>query len=131
MEVHLKKILNPIRRNFGAVLATGNQYLPWIHVEDLVKMYFHCIQNKNISGMYNAVAPEHNSNKEITEAIANKINKKIWMPNIPKFMLFLMFGKMSEILVYGSRVSSKKIIESGFKFKYIKLDTALDDLLQN
>ena len=94
-------------------------------------LYFYSIQNKHLSGIYTAVSPEHISNDKITKAIAKKLNKKIWLPNIPKFMLSLIFGQMASILIYGSRVSSKKIIDSGFKFKYMKLDDALDDLLQN
>ena len=125
------KIIFPIKKNIGASLYNGAQYLPWIHMKDLIQMYFYCIQYKNISGIYNAVSPEHISNEQITESIAKKLNKKIWLPNIPKFMLSLIFGQMASILIYGSRVSSKKIIDSGFKFKYMKLDDALDDLLQH
>ncbi|MDV7187210.1 TIGR01777 family oxidoreductase [Lutibacter sp. TH_r2] len=125
----LEKIINPIKKGIGAVLGTGKQYMPWIHIDDLCTMYVEAITNKNIIGIYNAAAPEHITNKELTLKIAAILNKKIILPAVPSFMLKLIFGKMAIILLEGSRVSSKKIEKTGFSFKYTTVNSALKNLL--
>lgn len=126
----LEKIINPIKNGIGAALGTGKQYMPWIHIDDLCEMYIQAIENKEVKGIYNAVAPEQITNKELTLKIASILNKKIWLPPIPAFMLKLIFGKMAIILLEGSRVSSKKIEQLGFKFKYKTIEKALTNLLK-
>lgn len=125
-----EKINHPIKNGFGAVLGKGNQYIPWIHINDLCELYIKAIENKQYNGIYNAVASEHITNKELTLQIANKLKKKIWLPPIPSFMLNLIFGKMSVILLKGSRVSNKKIENLGFKYKYATISQALKQLLK-
>ena len=116
-----QKITQPIKRGIGAVLGSGNQYMPWIHIGDLCNIYIKAIKDAQINGIYNAVSPEHITNKQLTSIIAKRLNKKIWLPNIPKFVLHLLFGEMSTILLKGSRVSSEKIEKSGFNFKFKEL----------
>lgn len=125
----LEKITQPIKKGIGAILGNGNQYIPWIHINDLCELYIEAITEKSYQGIYNAVSPEHISNKELTYKIAKMLNKKIWLPPIPSIILKLFFGKMSEIFLKGSRVSSKKIIQTGFNFKYPTIDKCLDNLL--
>ena len=116
-----QKITQPIRQGIGAVLGSGNQYMPWIHIDDLCNMYIKAIKDAQINGIYNALSPEHITNKQLTSIIAKRLNKKIWLPNIPEFVLHLLFGEMSTILLKGSRVSSEKIEKSGFNFKFKEL----------
>jgi uncharacterized protein (TIGR01777 family) len=125
----LEKIVNPIKNNIGAVLGKGNQYMPWIHIDDLCKMYISAIENNNLQGVYNAAAPEHITNKELTQKIAQKLNKKIWLPPIPEFMLKLLFGKMSIMLLKGSRVSCEKMEKSGFKYQFSTIKESLNNIL--
>lgn len=117
-----KKIKLPIKKGFGTVLGNGKQYMPWIHINDLCKLYLLAIENPKLKGVYNAVAPEHITNKELTKTIAKKTKKRIWLPNIPAFVLKIVLGKMSDLVLYGSRVSSEKIQKTGFtfQFKHIK-----------
>lgn len=126
----LEKMSLPIKYGFGAVLGSGKQYIPWIHIEDLCAMYLWVLENENLNGVYNAVTPEHVTNKELTLAIAKKLNKSLWLPNIPSFILKFLLGSMAVMLLNGSRVSSKKIIKLGFKFKFKYLNDALDNLFQ-
>ena len=116
-----QKIIQPIKLGIGAVLGNGNQYMPWIHVDDLCLMYLKAIEDLTIIGTFNAVCPEHITNEQVTKTIANALNKTLWLPNISSIFLQLLFGEASIILLNGSRVSSKKIQETGFQFKYKKL----------
>jgi len=121
----LQKIRKPIKLGFGSPIGSGNQFMPWIHIEDLCNMYIEAIKNPNLKGVYNAVAPEHITNKFLTLELAKILNKKIWLPNIPSLVFQILFGKMSIILLKGSRVSSDKISKTGFKFKFPDLKSAL------
>jgi uncharacterized protein (TIGR01777 family) len=126
-----QKLIKPFQNNVGASLGSGKQYMPWIHINDIANLYLFCIQNKSISGIFNAVAPNYINNREITEAISGKLHKKNWLPNIPTALLYLLFGEMSKILTTGNRVSPNKIIKKGFKFEYKNFSIALENLLEN
>ena len=114
--------------NIGSPLGSGNQYIPWIHIDDLCEIYIKSIEDKKMNGSFNAVSPENITNSELTILISNKLKKKIWLPNIPSFILKLLFGNMSDLILKGSRVSSEKIMNAGFNFKFSKIDVALNDL---
>lgn len=125
----LKKMVSPIKMGIGSPLGSGNQYLPWIHVNDMVNMYVHAVQNNQFSGIYNAVASQHCTNKEMTEAIAKALNKKLWAPNVPTFVLKGLFGEMADIILKGSRIDNALIKSTGFSFEYDDLEQALKNLL--
>lgn len=114
----LEKIIKPIQLGVGASLGSGNQYMPWIAMEDLCNMYVSAVENTELNGIYNAVAPEHITNKELTKSIAKTLEKPLWLPNVPAFILKIMLGELAVILLEGSRVSSEKIKNTGFNFKY-------------
>ena len=103
--------------------------MPWIHIQDLCSVFKYAIRNEHLVGIFNAVSPEHITNMELTKKIGKKLNRPIILPNIPKFIIRGLFGEMSSILLNGSRVSSDKIIHSGFNFDYEKMDDALNDIL--
>ncbi len=124
----LEKISNPIKLGIGAALRTGKQFIPWIHIEDLCNMYAEVVEKTEINGIYNAVDPEHITNKTLTKIIAKTLKKPLWLPNIPAFVLKFILGEMAVILLEGSRVSSKKIIAKKFNFKYPTLTEALHNL---
>ena len=124
-----KRIVQPIKLRIGASLGTGNQYMPWIHIHDLCGVYKFIIDN-NISGTFNGVAPEHVTNTELTKSVGRFLNRRIILPNIPEFLIKFLFGKMSIILLKGSRVSSEKIVQEGYCFNYQTLDQALSNLLK-
>ena len=124
-----QKISKPIKLGLGAALGSGNQYMPWIHIDDICNMYAKAIENLELKGIYNTVAPEHVTNNELTKSVATAFKKPLWMPNIPRFILKMALGKLSVILLEGSRVSSEKIIETGFKFQFPNLNEALKNLL--
>ena len=114
----LEKIIKPIKLGAGASLGSGKQYMPWIAMEDLCNMYVSAIENIEIKGIYNAVAPEHITNEELTKSIAKTLKKPLWLPNIPSFFLKIILGELAVILLEGSRVSSEKIKKTGFNFLF-------------
>ena len=116
-----EKIKKPIKYNVGASLGSGKQYMPWIHIEDLCELIYKAVEDESMEGIYNAVAPEHITNKEVTIQLASSLNKNIWMPNIPSFVMQMLYGEMSSILLKGNKVSSEKTQKTGFNFKYSRL----------
>jgi uncharacterized protein len=124
----LQEMVKPIKYGVGAAFGSGNQYQSWIHIDDLVNIFLFTITNK-LSGIYNAVSPYPVTNALLTKAIAKKISKPLFLPNIPKFVMKLMLGEMHQILFTSQNVSSKKLLNKGFQFKYASLDKALQNLL--
>lgn len=125
----LAKMILPINIGIGSAMGSGRQHMPWIHIDDLCGIYIKAVEDTEMNGAYNAVAPEHKTNKDFTKTLARVLKKPYWFPNIPALLLKLIFGKMSEILLKGSRVSSEKITSAGYRFKFTNLESALLDLL--
>ncbi|MCZ4693399.1 TIGR01777 family protein [Ancylomarina euxinus] len=125
----LSKMLIPVKMGFASSMGNGKQYLPWIHIDDLCELYIRAIENISIEGAFNAVAPDFQTNKSFTQTLAKTLNKPFFFPNIPAFLLKLVLGEMSVILIKGSRVSANKLIKNGFIFKFSKLNSALRNLL--
>lgn len=127
----LKKMLPTIKAGIGSPLGTGKQYMPWIHIEDICSMYESALKNLELHGAFNAVAPEHATNRDLTEKAAHVLKKPLFMPNVPGFVLKLIFGELSVAVLEGSRASCEKIQSAGFQFKFPHLQEALTDLLKN
>ena len=108
-------------------IANGKQYLPWIHIDDLTNMFIFSIE-KNLKGIFNAVAPEEQTSYSFSKLLAKK-TKKLFLPiGVPKFILQLVFGEMSIILTEGIRVASDKIKNTGFQFTHKNLESSLNNL---
>ena len=125
----LSKLSLPVRFGVGAPLGSGKQYMPWIHMDDLCGIFIHAMENEELTGAYNAVAPEHMTNQELTRAIASVLKRPLWLPKLPAGLFRLIFGEMSVMLLEGSRVSPEKIKAAGYSFFYPELKPALRDLL--
>jgi hypothetical protein len=127
----LPKLALPVSYGLGAVLGSGQQYMPWIHIHDLCQMYIRAIEDISMQGAYNAVAPECLSNKEFSVMLADILHKPIWLPAVPSWLLRAVFGEMASVLLYGSRVSASRILASGYRFLYPDLRQALSDLYRH
>lgn len=114
----------------GAPLGTGKQYMSWIHIDDLCRMYIQAINDERMKGAYNAVGPEPVTNTILTKEIAEALHKPVILPKVPAFVLKIMFGEMSAVVLDGARVSCKKILETGFKFKFTSANDAVNNLLR-
>lgn len=130
IEGALSKIIMPVKLGIGAGLGTGKQFMPWIHIQDLIGIYKFILDNKTVSGIFNAVSPQHVTNNEFINTVAKAISKSVIFPNIPEFVIKLFLGEMSVILLEGSKVSSEKIVDAGYKFQFEKLQNALINLIK-
>jgi uncharacterized protein (TIGR01777 family) len=124
----LSKLKIPVQLGFGSAIGNGRQYMPWIHLDDLCAIYIKAIEDQTMTGAYNAVAPEHITNKAFTRKMARVLHKPFWFPNIPAIAMRLLFGEMAVMLLSGSRVSSEKIVAAGYTFQYPDLDGALTEI---
>lgn len=125
----LSKLMEPSR--FGFLVQTGNgrQYMPWIHIKDLCNIYLKAIKDTGMSGAYNAVAPQHVTHRDFMNILA-KVTKLPLLPvPIPGIILRSVLGEMSDVILKGSRVSSDKLLNSGFIFLYPALKEALENAI--
>jgi uncharacterized protein len=121
----LPQIARPIKMMAGAPLGTGRQYMSWIHIDDLCRLYIRAIEDPQFEGVYNAVAPHPVNNKEFTEQLAEAMHRPLVLPKVPSFALNFMLGEMSDVVLTGQRVSANKVLQTGFTFEYNYLDEAL------
>ncbi|WP_316811230.1 TIGR01777 family oxidoreductase [Pedobacter heparinus] len=124
----LASLEKPIRFFAGAPLGSGRQWIPWLHIDDMVAMYINAIENNLISGAYNACAPFPVTNTTLTKAIAKKLHRPVWPFKVPEKILKFMLGEMSEVIFISTNASAQKILTADFKFRYIQLDEALSDI---
>ncbi len=125
----LKKLIPLFKYRLGSALGSGKQYMPWIHVDDLCGIYYQAIIKEEMSGAYNAAVCDNTTNSVFSKTLARIFGYSIWLPNVPAFVLKMALGEMSKIVLTGRRVSSDKIEQTGFKFKYKNLEEALKDCL--
>jgi uncharacterized protein (TIGR01777 family) len=120
----LKKMKTPIITSLG----NGKQYMPWIHIDDLCELYIKAIEDEQFKGAFNAVSSEHISNLSFSKKISKIFNYPFLALGAPSFILQIVFGEMSTIILNGSRISANKIKQAGFKFKFENLEKALKNL---
>ena len=124
----LPKIMGPIKNYFGAALGSGDQWQSWIHIDDLVRLFMFVLELK-LEGVYNAVAPNPVQQNELTKLTAKILQRPLVLPNVPEFALQLMLGEMRAIALESQRVCASKIQDAGFKFNFLELEPALEDLI--
>lgn len=124
----LPMMLKPIKMGAGTPLGSGDQWQSWIHLDDIVGIYLFILKHQ-LEGKYNAVAPNPVINSKLTKQLASHLDQKLWLPNVPGFMLRMVLGEMADLVLESQLVSSKKIEELGYHFKFYNLESALDDLL--
>lgn len=126
----LAEMVKPIKWGVGSPLGSGEQLMSWIHIDDACRIFIKGIEDESMKGVYNAVTPNPVSNKQLTKEIARVLNKPLWLPNVPGFVLKLVLGEMADLVLKGSKVSARKIQDSNFDFQFLDLKEALEDLLK-
>ncbi|CCG98277.1 protein of unknown function DUF1731 [Fibrella aestuarina BUZ 2] len=127
----LPKLAQPIRLGVGAPIGSGDQYISWIHLDDICQLYIEAIRNEQWNGVYNGVAPGPVTNADLTSRIADVLEKPQILPNIPAFAIKLLFGEMAITVLGGSYVLNKRVAdETDFHYKFPDLRKALEDLLR-
>jgi uncharacterized protein (TIGR01777 family) len=125
----LQRMLVPFRLFAGGPLGSGNQWFPWIHIDDEINAMIHTLEHSAISGPINLVAPESITMKQFCSAFGKAMHRPSWAP-VPSFVLKVILGEMAEALVLGGqKVVSKKLVESGYRFKFSRIDEALVEIL--
>ena len=124
----LLKLVKPIKAYIGSPLGGGGQWQSWIHVEDLANIFMFINKHK-LEGVYNGVAPNPVKQRELVKTIAKVVNRPVFMPKVPSFMLKILLGEMSTLVLESQRVSSKKLENKGFIYKYNYLIPTLENLL--
>jgi len=126
----LHEFKKPLRFGIAAILGTGRQVYSWIHIEDLVRLYISAIEDDNMRGAYNAVAPKPISNKELIIQLAHAKKGRFFIPvYVPSFVLKTIIGEMSIEVLKSATVSCDKIHYTGFTFLYPTIDAALKNLV--
>jgi uncharacterized protein (TIGR01777 family) len=125
----LSKMMKPAKFGLVVRLGNGKQYFPWIHINDLCNIYLMALKDQNMSGAYNAVAPEHINHNDLVRTMAGIMDKPFFLPPVPAGIIRLLMGEMSDIVLKGSRISCEKIIKAGYTFQFDKLDAALKNVI--
>ncbi len=126
----LAKTLTPFKLGVGGRLGDGSQYMPWIHREDMVRILIFLLDNDELSGPFNASAPNPVTNAEFTRALASQLNRPAVLP-APAVALKLAFGEMSRLLLTGAKMLPKRLLDAGFEFEFRRLDAAFAEILGN
>ncbi|HQS05398.1 MAG: TIGR01777 family protein [Sphingobacteriales bacterium 17-39-43] len=124
----LSELARPVSFFVGAPLGSGKQWMPWIHLTDLVSIFEKAIENSDYSGTFNACTPYPVTNYEFTKILAKKLFRPVWPVNVPEFVLKTMLGEMSTVILNSTRTSPQKLMDMGFRFRYQGLDAALSEI---
>lgn len=124
----LKKMLPPFNMGLGGWFGSGNQWFSWIHREDLIHLILFCLDHEPIKGAVNAVSPMPVTNKAFSLVLAQVLKRPCLFP-VPAFLLKLLLGELSEMILTGQRVIPKKAQEEGFTYQYPEIRRALEEIL--
>ncbi|WP_059105820.1 TIGR01777 family oxidoreductase [Shouchella shacheensis] len=124
----LPKMTLPYRLFVGGTVASGKQWMSWIHIDDVVGLFQHAVENKEITGPLNITAPKPVRMKELNQEIGEELGRPHWMP-APQFAIKLALGEMSTLVVDGAYVSPRKAFDSDYSYHYTEIKPALHQLL--
>ena len=124
------KFMKLSRMGLSSAIGSGEQYISWVHLDDLIDLIKYCIEYPGIKGTFNAVAPNPVTNKEFIKTVAHIMDKPSFLPNVPGFFLKIILGEKASLVLGGNRVSSKKITDAGFDFKFDKVEDALYNIIK-
>lgn len=124
----LERMLLPFHLGLGARMGSGNQWMSWIHLTDLVALVSFAMRTSRLIGAVNASAPGPVTNADFTRALARAMHRPAIF-QVPHFALRLLFGEMAEILFASQRVTPEAALRAGFQFRFPEIEAALEDLL--
>jgi hypothetical protein len=126
----LARMLTPFKWFVGGRIASGRQYLSWIHVDDWTRLVLWGLTTPGVSGVINATAPQPVTNADFSRALGRAVRRPSWTP-VPGFVLRLLFGEMADaLLVQGQRVVPRRAQELGFTFTHPEIGEALMDVVR-
>ena len=125
----LSKMLPAFKLGLAGVLGDGNQYMSWIHLDDLIGQFIYLLKNENAEGIYNAVSPTPVPNYVFTKTLGKILNRPTIL-SVPNFALKIVLGEMSQLLLNGQKVLPKSMQDIGHQFKYVNIEDALKHILK-
>ena len=125
----LEKLVPIAKFGLGSAFGNGQQYMSWVHIDDLVNMFVNSMEKGHFSGVYNAVAPNPVTNKEFVRQLSQVLDRPYFLPSTPKFLLKIALGELASAITGGNNVSSQKIRDAGFRFQFEHLRESLQHLL--
>ena len=125
----LSKMLTPFKMGIGGKIGSGRQWMPWIHLHDLVGIILYCIEHDNLNGAINGTSPNPLTNQDFTKTLGKVLNRPTFM-SVPRTIIKLLMGQMGvELLLSGKKILPVKITEKGYQFQYPELDSALQNIV--
>ncbi len=125
----LQRMLLPFKLGMGGPISGGQQYMSWVHLEDISNLFIYLSKQSELEGVFNGTAPQPVTNALFSQTLAQNLHRPAFMV-VPACVLKLAFGEMSQLLLGGQRVMPEKARASGFEFQYTDLNSALGDVLQ-
>ncbi|MGB9696732.1 MAG: TIGR01777 family oxidoreductase [Ignavibacteria bacterium] len=122
------KLVRPFKFYLGGIIGHGQQWMPWIHIEDLIRLFIFAVENSSLHGAINACSPNPVTNEEFSRTIAAVLHKPCIF-KIPKFALKILFGEFATYLIKGKKVVPQKTLEVGFIFDFTDIKLAVENLL--
>lgn len=123
-------IKKAISNYIGTPLGTGNQYMPWIHIEDLTNIYLKAVEDNTMQGAYNATSSSPTTNEQLTVQIAKAIRMPLLFPKVPTLLLKLLLGERAILLLEGTHVQPQRIQQKKISFSFSKLEDAIGNILE-
>ena len=125
------EFIKPVRYGIAGILGNGKQFISWIHIEDLCRLYLEAMTNPKWNGVFNAVSPNPANNRTFTLELAKMLKGSFYIPiPVPNFILRMMLGQRSEEVLKSSNISANKLKQQGFQFIFPTLDAAFRDLIE-
>ena len=124
----LQEMARTVNFFLGAALGSGKQWMPWIHLTDLISIFEAAVDNSEYRGTYNACSSLPVTNSEFTRILARVLFRPVWPINVPEFVLKTILGELSTVILNSNRTSSQKLVNMGFKFRYPGLKDALKEI---
>ena len=124
----LPKMLLPFKLGLGGKIATGQQIMSWIHIDDMVAAILHIMKTNTLQGVINMTSANPVSNKVFSIALSQSLNRPSFMTT-PSFMLKIIFGEMADLMLFGQHVIPNKLLNSKFSFRFSTIENALNDLI--
>jgi uncharacterized protein (TIGR01777 family) len=124
----VKEISGLAKWGLAAALGKGSQQTPWIHLNDLSRIFIHILEYSFVEGVFNGVAPASESNIKLTQLICKAMHRPMFLPPVPVFILSIMVGKMAPMLLANQSISAEKILQSGFMFEFPDAKFAIEEI---
>lgn len=126
----LAKMMAPFKLGLGSPLGSGKQWMPWIHIDDLVGLMLFAAERTTLHGPVNATAPNPVTNADFTRELAKAVHRPAFLPSVPGIVLRTALGELSEVLLGGQRAVPTALLTAGYEFRYTELSAALKNVVE-